>query len=301
MIKEARFYKKLTDNIVQYLVSANVPLIKPGEVDRGGVLFNVDGELKQLNYGQIISTHLLNLAQIFSPGIKSGSEKVLSVGFLGNNLRTSFDPYWDTGQFPYLQQKDLGREKSNQLVSTVGTYKSPQDLKDYLNKLNIKSVAFAYCEPSVNFTYIADFIDLTPDIEVFILSNGYIDFESVNRYLKKMRGVRVDLYSMESFFYKKHCKADIRYVQKFIKDCSEADIDFEVMTTLIPGENDSEKDLRKIANFLRSLKKKPVWNFSIFTPSFRMLDKTCTDEESFNRAIEISDQFGLRSNRLPKT
>ena len=68
----------------------------------------------------------------------------------------------------------------------------------------------------------------------------------------------------------------------------------EVTTLLIPGLNDSEDELRKIAKFISSIGKEIPWHISRFYPTYKMIDRPPTSVRSIKRACEIGLEEGLR-------
>jgi pyruvate formate lyase activating enzyme len=68
----------------------------------------------------------------------------------------------------------------------------------------------------------------------------------------------------------------------------------EVTTLLIPGLNDSEKELRGIADFLCHLDSGIPWHISRFHPTYRLTDVLPTPPERLRRAREIGFEQGLR-------
>ena len=67
------------------------------------------------------------------------------------------------------------------------------------------------------------------------------------------------------------------------------------MTTLvIPGYNDSQKELEQIAQFLVSISPDIPWHISAFYPAYKMLDVPPTPVEKLILAYEIGKKAGLR-------
>jgi pyruvate formate lyase activating enzyme len=68
----------------------------------------------------------------------------------------------------------------------------------------------------------------------------------------------------------------------------------ETTTLLLPDENDSEEELKRLADFLVT-KAGPdfPWHISRFYPQYKYLDSQPTPPKSLQRAYEIGKQAGL--------
>ncbi|MDE3131824.1 MAG: radical SAM protein, partial [Acidobacteriota bacterium] len=68
----------------------------------------------------------------------------------------------------------------------------------------------------------------------------------------------------------------------------------EVTTLVIPGVNDSDDELRAIAEFLASVGREVPWHVSQFYPAYKMLDRPVTPVATLRRAAAIGKAAGLR-------
>jgi pyruvate formate lyase activating enzyme len=67
----------------------------------------------------------------------------------------------------------------------------------------------------------------------------------------------------------------------------------EVTTLVIPGHNDSDKELQEIASFLVSVDRTIPWHVTAFHPMFKMTDRPPTDPATLARARKIGIDAGL--------
>jgi pyruvate formate lyase activating enzyme len=104
----------------------------------------------------------------------------------------------------------------------------------------------------------------------------------------------VDLKAFTEKFYKEQCGARLAPVLKSIEDMAQNGVWVEVTTLLIPGLNDSEQELRGIADFLRGINPGIPWHISRFHPTYRLTDVPPTSPRSLQRAREIGLEQGLR-------
>ena len=68
----------------------------------------------------------------------------------------------------------------------------------------------------------------------------------------------------------------------------------EVTTLIIPGYNDSERELKDIAGFLRGLSPNLPWHVSGFHPNYRLTDASYTPPAVLRQARRIGRDAGLK-------
>jgi len=79
-----------------------------------------------------------------------------------------------------------------------------------------------------------------------------------------------------------------------IERAHEAGVWVEVTTLVVPGENDSEEELTKIAKFIVGIDKNIPWHISRFHPMYKMSNKQATSIHSLKRAYDIGKAAGLK-------
>jgi len=67
-----------------------------------------------------------------------------------------------------------------------------------------------------------------------------------------------------------------------------------VVTLVVPGFNDGEKELEEMAAFLSGLDPDLPWHLTAFHPDYRMSDRGATPYSTLRRAWEIGREAGLR-------
>ncbi|MFC1569523.1 radical SAM protein, partial [bacterium] len=68
----------------------------------------------------------------------------------------------------------------------------------------------------------------------------------------------------------------------------------EVTTLLIPGLNDSQDELKQIAEFIVSVDPGMPWHISRFYPTYRMTDRQPTPPASVQKARQIGLDAGIQ-------
>ena len=79
-----------------------------------------------------------------------------------------------------------------------------------------------------------------------------------------------------------------------IRRLKQMDFWVEVVTLVVPTFNDSDDELRQIAEFLASVSVDIPWHITAFHPDYKMTDPPATPVETLLRAYEIGRAVGLR-------
>ncbi len=68
----------------------------------------------------------------------------------------------------------------------------------------------------------------------------------------------------------------------------------EIVTLIVPGFNDSDEELKEIAEFLADVSVDVPWHVTAFHPDYKMTEPGRTPVETLIRAYEIGKAAGLR-------
>lgn len=79
-----------------------------------------------------------------------------------------------------------------------------------------------------------------------------------------------------------------------IRHLHEMNIWIEIVTLVIPGFNDSDEELKRMAEFLTTVSQDIPWHVTAFHKDYKMTAPDDTGPESLLRAAEIGKQAGLR-------
>ena len=124
----------------------------------------------------------------------------------------------------------------------------------------------------------------------------YISPEPRSEFFKYIDAANVDLKSFSDRFYKEICSAhldDVLQTLEYLKH--ETDVWFEITTLLIPGENDSEREINEeCAWVIEHLGPDIPLHFSAFHPEWKMMNKPSTPPGTLFNAREIAKSHGLR-------
>ena len=111
-----------------------------------------------------------------------------------------------------------------------------------------------------------------------------------------MDAANVDLKAFTEFFYKKLCTSQLSKVLETLKYLKyETNVWFEITDLLIPGENDSEKEIDNMTSWVvKHLGPDIPMHFSAFHPDWKMMDTPHTPKSTLERARYIALSNGVR-------
>jgi len=282
-MKEAMLYEKLSEGKVKCNLCNHRCTIKDGNYGICGVRQNVDGALFTLVYDRIISSHIDPIEKKplfqFYPGSTAYSIATVGCNFTCRHCQNS-----DISQLP--------REKKGYIV---GEKMGPEEIVREAHSSGCKSIAYTYTEPTIFFELAYETAQRAHDkgIKNIFVSNGYMTPEALEEISPYLDGINIDLKSFTEKFYKEICGGRLEPVLDNIKLAKRLEIWVEVTTLIIPTLNDSQDELRQIAEFLRDVDSNIPWHISQFYPTYQMINLPRTPVETLHMAREIGIETGL--------
>ncbi|MEJ2211331.1 MAG: AmmeMemoRadiSam system radical SAM enzyme [Anaerolineae bacterium] len=289
-MQEALLYEKLDGDRVRCYLCAHRCLIAPGKKGVCLVRENRAGTLQTLVYG-------LPLSQAVDPIEKKPlfhfwpGSTAFSIATVGCNFRCEFCQNADISQMPRDRGRIAGHQvTAEEVVAAAASYGS-------------RSIAYTYTEPTIFFEYSYDIARLAhrQGIASVYVTNGYMTAEM----LELFQGVsadhepwldaaNVDLKSFRDEVYRRVCGARLQPVLDALVKMKALGVWVEVTTLVVPGMNDSQGELRELANFLvGELGPETPWHVSRFHPDYRMHDRGPTPAATLRRAYELGREAGL--------
>lgn len=237
---------------------------------------NHNGEIISENYGRLTALALDPIEKKplyhFYPG-----SRILSVGSYGCNLNC-----------PFCQNCDIsmvnGSETDSVRVSCEELVEKAVSLQD---KGNI-GIAYTYNEPLIGYEFVRDCARLARERELknVVVTNGYICEEPLKALLPLIDAFNIDLKGfMESFYHK--LRGDLATVKRTI-ELAAAQSHVEVTTLIIPGENDSEEEMKKLSGWLAGISPEIPLHISRFFPRWKMQDRDATPVDQIYRLAELA-------------
>jgi len=283
-LKQAVLWEPAEDKKVRCKLCNWRCLIADGKLGQCCVRKNIDGTLHSLNYNKVCAANPDPIEKKplfhFQPGSRS-----FSVACVGCNFRCEFCQNW------HISQAAIESGRIN------GEPIKPEKIVEGAVQSGCKSIAYTYTEPTI-------FMELCNDCgllakqrgltNVFV-SNGYMTRETIDFASEWLNGINVDLKAFSEDYYKRLCKTRLQPVLDTISYIAkETDIWLEVTTLIVPDENDSEEELKKLADFIVTKAGPDVpWHISRFHPQYKYLDSVPTPIETLERAYRIGKSAGL--------
>ncbi len=282
-MKEALLYEKIGDKSVACRLCSHRCRISDQEFGFCGVRVNTGGILYTYAYGNVVSAQADPIEKKplyhFLPGSSS-----FSIATLGCNFRCGFCQNWEISQRSFKEGAYLGEDEF-----------LPQDIVGEAIKNDCKSIAYTYTEPTIFFEYAYETAQLARESGLYniFVTNGYMSKECTQMISPYLDAANVDLKFFNDEAYKKNCSGSLNPVLDTIQYMKSLGIWVEITTLLIPGLNDSEKELTGIARFIASVDKSIPWHISRFHPDYKFTEYSPTPEPALRKALGLGLEAGL--------
>ena len=279
----ARYWRRLDDGRILCEVCPRLCKLREGQRGLCFVRQHLAGELVLTTYGRSsgfcvdpIEKKPLNH---FHPGTA-----VLSFGTAGCNLACRFCQNWDIS-------------KSRQM-DTLADDASPEIIARAASELGCRSVAYTYNDPVIFLEYAVDVAAACHEVGVanVAVTAAEILAEPRTEFFAGMDAANVDLKAFTEEFYRKQCGGELEPVKETLEYLArETDIWVELTTLLIPGLNDSDRELDQMTGWVVDrLGPNVPMHFTAFHPSYKMLDLPPTPSSTLTRARKIAMGNGVR-------
>jgi pyruvate formate lyase activating enzyme len=244
---------------------------------------NRGGRLVQLGYGRStgfavdpVEKKPLNH---FFPGTP-----ILSFGTAGCNLGCKFCQNWDISKAK-LDAEGLRANTPAEIVALAERHGCP-------------SIAYTYNDPVIWAEYVVDVARAARarGVRNVLVTAGYVTEEARGALFADADAANVDLKAFTEEFYWRTTSSHLEAVLETLKWIHrETQTWLEVTTLLIPGHNDGDDELARLAAwFHENLGPDVPLHFSAFHPDFKMTDVPPTPPETLRRARAIALAAGLR-------
>ena len=282
-MKEALLYEKLDDKKVRCFLCSHRCTVAPGAFGVCGVRQNNDGFLYTHVYGSLISSHVDPIEKKplyhFLPGSQS-----FSIATIGCNFQCGFCQNWEISQARTRDGIMLhGDEVScDQVVQTALEHEC-------------QSISYTYTEPTIFFEYALDIARLAKEKGLYnnFVTNGYMTEDCLMMVRPYLHAANVDLKFFRDESYRRICGATLEPVLETIRLMHALGIWLEITTLIVTGENDSEEEMRELAEFIAGIDKNIPWHISRFHPDYKFLEQKATPEATLKKVKDIGHKAGL--------
>jgi pyruvate formate lyase activating enzyme len=209
---------------------------------------------------------------------------VLSFGTAGCNLTCKFCQNWDMSK---------SRE-----MDTLADRAAPEDLAATAQRFGCRSIAYTYNDPVIFLEYAVDVAEACHrhGIRNVAVTAGYVCPDPRREFFRYMDAANVDLKAFTERFYAKVCSGRLATVlDTLLYLAHETSVWLETTTLLIPGENDSDREISEMSAWVvENLGADTPMHFTAFHPDYRMLDRPQTPAATLHRARSIAMDNGVR-------
>ncbi|MDE1920875.1 MAG: AmmeMemoRadiSam system radical SAM enzyme [Candidatus Omnitrophica bacterium] len=279
---EALYYSKLYGGLVQCKLCPNLCILAPGEYGICKARKNINGKLYSLVYGKIAAAHLDPIEKKPFFHVLPGAQ-AFSIATTGCNIQCLFCQNWEISQaFPF----DVPTRSA-----------SPKQVVQEALASGARAIAFTYSEPVISYEYVLDIAKLAKQagLKTLMVSNGYIEQKPLKRLLKYIDAFKVDFKGFDEKFYTRLTAGHLQPVLETMKTIHQSGVWLEIVTLLVTGQNDSDRQIRGLADWIKTnLGDDVPLHFSRFYPQYKLLNVPPTPPETVIRARDIAMQEGLK-------
>ncbi len=276
-------YTLTEDGDVQCTICAHACRLRDGQRGVCGVRERSGDTIVSLVYGRLVAEHIDPVEKKPVFHVLPGSESY-SIATLGCNFHCL-----------HCQNASISQVPRGMDVSNSGILRDPENVITSAIENHCRSISYTYIEPTVFFEFAYDCCVAAQKrgLKNIFVSNGYMSDTAIQIFAPVLTAINIDLKSFSDSFYKKVCGARLAPVLSSIARFKELGVWVEVTTLVIPGMNDSEKELTEIASFLAGIDREIPWHVSGFYPAYKMSHVPPTGSKILTRAREIGYEQGL--------
>ena len=209
---------------------------------------------------------------------------VMSFGTAGCNLACGFCQNWH-----------ISKSRENDTLASRAT---PTEIAAMTERLDCASIAFTYNDPTIFHEYAVDVAAACRErgIRTVAVTAGYVCAEPREEFYRHMDAANVDLKAFTEDFYRRQCGGHLEPVLETLAYvANETQTWLEITTLLIPGLNDSDREIDELTTWVaENLGRDVPLHFTAFHPDWRMNDVTPTPPATLSRARAIARRNGIR-------
>jgi pyruvate formate lyase activating enzyme len=209
--------------------------------------------------------------------------RALSFGMLGCNFHCGFCQNWITSQTLRDPRAMAGAQRV-----------TPQEIVELALECGAPVITSTYNEPLITSEWSAKILRLAKERGLLgaFVSNGNATPEVLDYLQPYVDAYKVDLKSFDDRHYRR-LGGRLQIVTQAIEGLKERGFWVEVVTLVVPGFNDSHRELDAMARFLVSVDADIPWHVTAFHQDYRMSDHPNTRAQQLVDAQAIGRAAGL--------
>jgi pyruvate formate lyase activating enzyme len=277
----ARWQTPLGDGLAQCGVCARACAIAPGA--RGHCLTreNRDGTIHTLTYARACAVGLDPVEKKPFFHVLPG-RMAFSIATPGCNLHCRCCQNWEIAQ---VRPED------------VPTALLPPDaVVAAARERTAPLVACTYTEPTISAEYVTDVAAAArrAGLRTLVVSNGYLQEAPLAALCREIAAYKVDLKGFDAAYYRMHTGGELVHVLDTLRRLKRNGTWTEIVTLVIPTQNDSEEETRALSRFVRDeLGPEVPLHFTRFHPAWRLQNLPPTPVATLERCRHVAMDEGL--------
>ncbi|MCX7049057.1 MAG: AmmeMemoRadiSam system radical SAM enzyme [Candidatus Sumerlaeota bacterium] len=280
---EAEYYRKDAKDSVSCLLCPRHEHLSPGEYGYCRTRRNIGGVLKTYASGQPCVLNVDPIEKNPLLHVLPGAQ-VLSIAHAGCNMRCQYCQNWQFSQESAESTKNIAFDQEDAFAQG--------------RKMQIAGINFTYTEPTthIEFNKRLAMEAKRRGLRAFLCSNGYIQPGPLGDFLKTLDAVTITLKGMRAPYQQTYLGVeDYRPVLESCRQVKQAGVWLEVATLFAPGLNDSDEEMKEIAEWIsKNLGAETPWHIERFVPKYKMQDRPQTPVATLEKARAIGQAAGLR-------
>jgi pyruvate formate lyase activating enzyme len=302
---EAWFYETLPGGRVHCSLCPHDCRIADGSRGACAVRYNEDGKLWTVVYDAIVDggTEPIEKKPLFHflPG-----STAYSIATVGCSLQCTYCQNWQISQWPRTHlprrlpraaENPFGAVGVDDLAGRIpGDRRTPQEIVDRAQQAGAASIAYTFTEPAIYYELVWNTAVRAKlaGLRNVLVTSAFINDAPLQQLADVIDAANVDLKFFDQTSYRRISRARLQPVLDAIRHLRRMGVWVEITTLVIPGVNDGPRELRQIAEFIRSVGAEVPWHVSQFHPAYRMTDRPVTPVETLRRARAIGLDAGLK-------
>ena len=277
----ARFWQRTEDGRVRCTLCPRACNLREGQHGYCGVRENRAGALYTLVHSRVWAANVdpIEKKPLFHylPGTNA-----YSIATVGCNVRCRFCQNWD------LSQARPGEGEGEPMP--------PAQVAELARRFKCPTIAFTYSEPVIFAEYVMDTADAghAAGVRSVAVSNGHVQHDALVEIYGRMDAVKIDLKAFSEKFYTRVVRGQLRPVLETLVALRTMGKWTEIVCLLIPTLNDSDAELRSMAQWIRAnLGGAVPLHFSRFHPEYELRELPVTPVATLERARQIALAEGL--------
>ncbi|MGB9698549.1 MAG: AmmeMemoRadiSam system radical SAM enzyme [Thermodesulfobacteriota bacterium] len=284
-MKEAQLYEVLSSKQARCQVCPRRCIIAEGKFGYCHTRVNKEGKIFSIIYGRVASLAVSPIEKKpmfhFYPG-----SLWLSLGTYGCNFRCPGCQNWE------LAHAQVEKEAKRERIIT------PPELIEMAITQGCLGISWTYNEPAIWLEYIREGAEIAKakGLLTNIVTNGYITKEGLY-----CLGPFLDSFRMDLKGFSKKTYAQIAHIEDFTPILNSAEqakvkwgMHVEIITNVISGINDDEKELKSIALWIKdTLGPETPWHLTRFFPHYQLAHLPPTPLEVLEKGRRIGLEAGL--------